>query len=87
MAIWLDAKLVWSQELFFPAIIDFFHGYGLAVRKILFWSLFLLFWGTGLHKFFGNVLLQLIGWVVALVIVVIVVIAGYYFLRWISGTI
>ena len=86
LSVWLilyvDAKLNFSSDYFFPAIVDTIHGWGLSVRKVLFFTLYLLYWLTGIHKLFGNGILALIGWTVLLVIICIVLVAGYWFVTW-----
>ena len=52
------------------------------VAIILFFSLYLLYWLTGIHKLFGNGLLALIGWVTLLVLICVVIVAGYWFVTW-----
>ncbi len=86
LSVWLllyvDAKLNFTEDYFFPWIIDTIHGWGWSVRKITFFALYLVYMITGLHKLFGNGILALIG-VVALAIIAILVIAGgYWFVSW-----
>lgn len=86
LSVWLilyvDAKLNFSDDYFFPTIVDAIHSWGLSVRKVLFFSLYLLYWLTGIHKLFGNGLLSLIGWVTLLIIIAVVIVAGYWFVTW-----
>lgn len=86
LSVWLilyvDAKLNFSSDYFFPAIVDAIHDWGMSVRKVLFFSLYLLYWLTGIHKLFGNGILALIGWVTLLVIICVLIVAGYWFVTW-----
>ncbi len=86
LSVWLilyvDAKINFSSDYFFPQIVDTIHGWGMSVRKVLFFTLYLLYWLTGIHKLFGNGILALIGWTVLLVIICIVLVAGYWFVTW-----
>ena len=85
--VYLNSKLGYTNDFCFPAIVNFFHNHGFAVRKVFFFVFFLIYWLTGIHKFFGNVLLMIIGWTVLIIIVALIVVLGFYFLRWISGTV
>lgn len=82
LLVYLDSKLNFSDDYFFPTIVDAIHSYGLSVRKVLFFSLYLLYWLTGIHKLFGNGILALIGWTALLVIICVVVVFGYWFVTW-----
>lgn len=85
--VYLNSKLQFNGDFIFPAITDFLHGRGFSVRKVCFWSFFLVYWLTGLHKLIGTALRVAIGWIALIFIASVVVIAGYYFLKWISGTV
>lgn len=84
LLVYLDSKLNFSDDYFFPTIVDAIHGWGLSVRKVLFFSLYLLYWLTGIHKLFGNGILALIGWVTLLIIIAVVIVAGYWFVTWLA---
>lgn len=84
LLVYLDGKLHFSSDYFFPQIVDTIHNYGLSVRKVLFFTLYLLYWLTGIHKLFGNGLLSLIGWTVLIVIIGVVLVAGYWFVTWLA---
>ncbi|MBO5037881.1 MAG: hypothetical protein J6C85_00275 [Alphaproteobacteria bacterium] len=85
--VYLNSKLGYIDDFCFPAIVNFFHGHGFGVRKVFFFVFFLVYWLTGIHKLFGNILLMLIGWGALIFIVVLVVFLGFHFLRWIAGTV
>lgn len=85
--VYLNSKLGYIDDWFFPAIVNFIHGSGFAVKKVFFFVFFLIYWLTGVHKLFGNVLLMLIGWTALIIIVALIVYFGFIFLRWISGTV
>ncbi len=79
---YVDAKINFSDDYFFPAIMDIIHSYGLSVQKVLFFSLYLVYWITGIHKLFGNLILQLIGWIVVIAVGCVVIVAGYWLVCW-----
>lgn len=86
LSVWLisyvDAKINFSADYFFPAIVDTIHGWGWSVKRVLFFSLYFLYWITGIHKLFGNGILALIGWTVLLVFAAAFIVAGYWFVSW-----
>ncbi len=89
LSVWLilyvDAKLNFSSDYFFPEIVDTIHGFGLSVRKVLFFALYLLYWLTDISKKFGNWLLAIIGLIALVVIICILLVFGYYIVTKLAG--
>ncbi len=83
---YIDAKTDFLEELFFPNVIDFIHGFGLSAKKVLFFALFLFLWLTGLHKYIGRGIFLLLGIIFWIIIIGLILLGGYWFLTWISGT-
>lgn len=86
MAVWLvgylNVKTGFLQDFCFPAIINFVNGFGFSAKTVLYLVLFLIFWATGMHKFVGRWLLNLIGLVTLIVVVGALLLGGYLFLSW-----
>ena len=85
LLVYLDAKIGFTEDYFFPVIVDTIHGWGWSVRRVLFFSLFLVYWLTGLHKLFGNWMLTIIGLVAFLIIAALVIIGGCWFIGWLAS--
>lgn len=85
-ATWLliqaNAKWEWSSMWIFPAVIDFLHQYNIPVKAFIFCSLLFTFLVTGLHKLIGNGVRILIGIAGFLLLVVVVLFVGFYFISW-----
>ncbi len=86
MAVWLvgylNAKTGFLQDFCFPAIINYVNGFGISVKTVLFLTLFLIFWATGMHKFVGRWLLTLIGVIALIIVAGVLLLGGYLFLSW-----
>ena len=82
---YLDAKYGFLDTLFFPAIINFIHGFGISAKTVLFVVLTFLLWGTEWYKYIGRGLFNLIGLVVLLLFIGLIILGGYWFLNWMSG--
>ena len=82
LVLYVDAKIGFSNDYFFPTIVDAIHDFGWSGRKVLFFALYLVYWITGVHKLFGNGLLALIGGTAFLVIAAVIIVAGYWFVSW-----
>ena len=50
LVLYVDAKIGFSNDYFFPTIVDAINDFGWSVRKVLFFSLYLVYWVTGIHK-------------------------------------
>ena len=86
LLLYVDARVGFTQEYFFPSIIDFIHGFGFSARKVLFTILTAFFAATGIHKFFGKTLLWLIGVVLILACIVLALFIAYHAISWLAGT-
>ena len=84
---WLNVKLNLTEVLFMPSVMSFCHSHGLPFRRILFWSITLLYWFTGTHKFLGHALLITIGYAVLLIVAIVVVLILYHFMVWLTATV
>lgn len=91
---WIFTKiLIWTNDQIglsvmpgFVWAVDLVHGWGLSIKKMVFFALLVLFLLTGIHKLLGNWLGVLIGWVILIIVVIIVCVVGWHFLTWIVST-
>lgn len=67
--------VVWTTNLI--------HGWGFAVRKVILFVLFVFFLISGVHKYFGKLLLFIIGISYILFIAAIFIFVGWKILTWI----
>jgi len=88
LLLWLDTKLEFSELWFFPAMLEYFHEWGLPItfRQVLFFGLLLTYWFTGLHKYVGYGILMAIGFTVILVIAILLILLGYQLVMWMAGS-
>lgn len=86
LLLYVDARVGFTQEYFFPDIIDFIHGIGLSARKLFFALIAIVLALTGIHKSFGQVLLFMIGIVVILGCVTLAVLAAYHIIGFLANS-
>lgn len=84
--IWTNEQLELSVMSGFAWAVDLLHGWGLSIKKVVFFAFLVLFLLTGIHKSFGNWLGVLIGWATLIIVVIIVCVVGWHFLAWIVST-
>lgn len=83
---YINDHTAFLEKAFFPSILDFIHGFGFSAKKVLFFALFIFLWLTGLHKYIGRGIFFFIGIALWVILIGLILIGGYWFLTWISGT-
>ena len=83
--IFLEAHFHFSQIAFAPKIIDFIHGYGFSVKKVLFVLITIVYLLTGVHRLFGGLLKYLLGFMYIAFFAAIGIAVIYYVFIWLTG--
>lgn len=86
LLLYVDARIEFTQEYFFPSIIDFIHGIGFSARKVCFTLITLFFILTGIHKWFGQAILFVIGVVVILACVALAIFIASHIIGFMANT-
>ena len=86
LLVYVDARVGFSQMYFFPSIIDFIHGFGLSAKKVCFTVITMFLFLTGIHRWFGQAILFVIGVVVILACVALAIFVAAHIIGFMANS-
>ena len=90
VTVWLllqgDAAWGMHEWIFFPSLVDFIHSYEFSVKKVLFYTFFVCYLLTGMHRPLGRFVLKTVIWIIVLMLAILIIVAAYHFILWLAGT-
>ena len=86
LIIFIDAQYHLSQIAFAPAVINFINGFGISARMVLFVIITAILLFTGAHKWFGGMLVYVLGFAYIAFFVALGGAVIYYVFVWLTGS-
>lgn len=82
---YINDQTSFLQTLFFPNMINFIHGFGISAKKVLFILFMLFFYITSVDKYMGRGIFLTLGVIIWVIVIILIVLCGYWFLTWLMG--